>query len=78
MALAAAKDKAEQTAKALGIQLGRIISVNEAPSGHMWSNGYFPQAEQSFARGAGGTSIGGVLQPLSLDITIGFELAKTV
>jgi uncharacterized protein len=76
MALAAAKDKAAQTAKALGIELGRVISVSEAPGGYMWTSNYYPQANE-ITRAPSGPTIGGVLQPLTLDITIGFELVKT-
>ena len=81
MALTAAKDKAAQTAKTLGIDLGRVVSVIEAPAGGMWSSPYFPQvANVALERGAPTPpiSIGGALQPLTLEITIGYELAKTV
>ena len=79
MALAAAKEKAAQTAKILSVQLGRIVSVSEAPAGHMWHNAYFPQRAEGIASPSDApVSIGGVLQPLSLDITIGFELGGTV
>src|SRR5262245_9425712 len=43
MALKAAKDKAAQTAKVLGIELGRIVTVAETPNGTMWGSQYFPQ-----------------------------------
>ncbi len=76
MALAAAKDKAAQTAKVLGIRVGRVVAVNEAPAGMMWSSHYFPN--DAGIRTTGSVSIGGALQPLTLDITIGFELAKDV
>ena len=76
LALKAAKDKAAQTAKTLGIELGRIVAVAEAPSGQMWGSAYFPQvANEAITRAAPGT-LGGVLQSLSLDVTIGFELGK--
>jgi len=77
MALTAAKDKAAQTAKALGIDLGRVVSVAEAPAGQMWGSQYFPNAAMSMDKAAPLVSIGGALQPLTLDITIGFELAKS-
>lgn len=80
MALAAAKDKAAQTANALGIQLGRVVSVGESPGGYMWNAGYFPQVSNVAARSDGASNapaIGGTLQPLTLDITISYELAKT-
>lgn len=76
MALKAAKEKAAQTAKVLGIELGRIVTVAETPNGTMWGSAYFPQvANEAVARPAAGT-LGGVLQSLTLDITIGFELSK--
>lgn len=76
LALKAAKEKAAQTAKALGIELGRIISVAEAPNGSMWSNAYFPQvANEAIARPSAGV-LGGPLQSLTLDVTIGYELSK--
>src|SRR5690606_29903875 len=42
MALAAAKAKAEQTAAALGVELGRVMSIAETPAGVMWHHTYFP------------------------------------
>lgn len=71
MAIAAAKAKAAQTAKDLDIPLGRVISVNERTGGEMWGNAYFPQ--NNSARTGG---IGGELQSLTLDVTIGYELVK--
>ena len=78
MALTAARQKAEQTANGLGIKLGRITSVAENAGGMMWSNAYFPQANamQAAPSPAGTADIGGALQPLTLDVTIGYELAK--
>lgn len=75
MALAAAKDKAKQTADALGIKLGRITSVGENQGGYMWSATYFPQVANSMATSNSGVALGGSLQPLTLDVTIGYELA---
>jgi len=76
MALAAAKDKAQQTASALGIKLGRITSVAENVGGQMWSNAYFPQAANVAQAQPSGSTLGGALQPLTLDVTIGYELAR--
>jgi uncharacterized protein len=78
MAIAAARDKAEQTAKALGIHLGRITAVSEAPAGVMWGNAYFPQVANMEMRNAGASMpvIGGTLQPLTLDVSISYELPK--
>lgn len=75
MALAAAKDKAHQTADGLGLKLGRVISVNETVGGAMWNQPYFPQSANTEVRAAG-VALGGTLQPLTLDVTIGYELAR--
>jgi uncharacterized protein len=76
MALTAAKEKAAQTAKTLGIELGRIVTVAEAPSGTMWGSAYFPQVANMAVERSSGNTLGGALQSLSLDVTIGFELAR--
>jgi uncharacterized protein YggE len=76
MALAAARDKAQQTASALGIKLGRISSVAEATGGAMWQNAYFPQANFVRSQATSEETVGGALQPLTLDVTIGYELAR--
>jgi uncharacterized protein len=78
MALAAAKDKAKQTADALGIKLGRVMSVAENQGGYMWNATYFPQYANAMETRNNATAVvlGGALQPLTLDVTIGFELAK--
>jgi uncharacterized protein YggE len=75
MALAAAKDKAKQTADALGVKLGRVLTVAENPAGAMWGNEYFP-SNAVVVRDAGG-ALGGALQSLTLDITVGYELASS-
>lgn len=74
-AIAAAKDKAEQTAKDLGIKLGRVVSVQENAGGYMWNQEYFPQAANVMQTQNAGVSLGGTLQPLTLEVTIGYELA---
>ena len=76
MALVAAKEKAQQTAGTLGIKLGRITSVAENVGGQMWSNAYFPQVSNMAAAQATSGTLGGALQPLTLDVTIGYELAR--
>lgn len=78
MALAAAKDKAKQTADALGIKLGRVMSVAENQGGMMWHATYFPQVANAMETRDTSSAVvlGGTLQPLTLDVTIGFELAK--
>jgi uncharacterized protein YggE len=78
MALAAAKDKAKQTADALGIKLGRVVSVAENQGGMMWHATYFPQVANSMetVNSSNPVVLGGSLQPLTLDVTIGYELAR--
>jgi uncharacterized protein YggE len=75
MALAAAKDKAKQTAGALEISLGRIVSVGENVGGAMWNQAYFPQ-NAAASESSSGTALGGTMQNLSLDVTIGYQLTK--
>jgi uncharacterized protein YggE len=81
MALKAAKEKAQSTAKALGIELGRVTAVAETPAGAMWSSHYFPnylanEAAQAPAAAQSAATLGGALQPLKLDVTVGYELSK--
>ncbi|HEY4059296.1 MAG TPA: SIMPL domain-containing protein [Kofleriaceae bacterium] len=76
MALTAAKEKAEQTAKSLDIKLGRITSVVENAGGYMWSQEYFPSNSVGFqGSSAPSSAIGGSLQPLTLNVSIAYELA---
>jgi uncharacterized protein YggE len=78
MALAAAKDKAKQTADALGIKLGRVVTVAENQGGMMWNATYFPRFENAMETRDTSSAVvlGGALQPLTLDVTVGYELAK--
>ena len=76
MALNAAKDKAKQTAGTLGIKLGRIVSVAENQGGYMWSQTYFPS--NAAATMDAHIALGGSLQPLTLDVTVGYELATEI
>jgi uncharacterized protein YggE len=79
MALTAAKDKAMQTASALDIKLGRIVNVGENAGGMMWTNAYFPKVANMMETNAPMTvsdALGGALQPLTLDVTIVYELAR--
>jgi len=75
-ALAAAKAKAEQTATALGIKLGRVVSVAENVGGYMWNNAYFPNSAQTMDAQATAIANGRALQPLTLDVSVGYEFAK--
>jgi uncharacterized protein YggE len=68
-ALAAAQIKAADTAAALGITLGAISGVAEAGQSYLFSNEYFPSA------GAGGGEIGGDLQPLTIEVTLKYDLS---
>jgi uncharacterized protein len=78
LALKAAKEKAAQTAKTLGIELGRIVNVAETPNGTMWGSAYFPQvANEAVTRSSAGV-LGGALQALTLDVTLGYELPKKI
>ena len=80
MALKAAKEKAELTAKTLGISLGGVTTVAEMPAGHMWHNAYFPSSVVNVSAEAAtqqvASVLGGASQTLTLDITVGFELVK--
>jgi len=81
MALKAAKEKAQITVKALGIELGRVTTVGEVSAGQMWDSQYFPnyianEAAQAPAA-TPNVTLGGALQPLTLHVTVGFELAKS-
>jgi len=78
MALTAAKEKAKQTADALGIHLGRVVSVAENPGGVMWQATYFPRVANAMEarNNAAAVALGGSLQPLTLDVTVGYELAR--
>jgi uncharacterized protein YggE len=75
-ALSAAKAKAEQTASALGIKLGRVVSVAENAGGYMWSNAYFPNSASTMNLQTSAVAIGGSLQPLTIDVSVGYELAS--
>jgi uncharacterized protein len=80
LALKAAKEKAQITTKALGIELGRVTAVAETPNGLMWSSHYFPNSVVNVSEqapvAAQAAALGGALQPLTLDVTVSFELAK--
>lgn len=71
MALEAARAKAEQMAKGLGIKLGRIVSVSEM--GSPWMQ---PANNQVVLNNFSANQIGGEFQTLSLDITVGYKLSS--
>jgi uncharacterized protein YggE len=74
-ALEAARDKAKQTAAALGIDLGRVTMVAEQSASHLWTRDYFPQVA-NVAEVMSTVGLGGVMQPLQLDITVTYELPE--
>ena len=83
MALRAAREKAELTAKTLGIELGRVTTVAEVPAGHMWRSAYFPNYVANVRESAPASAsvdqaavIGAASQTLTLDISISYELAR--
>ena len=50
----------------------------ENQGGYMWSAAYFPVANAAtFRDNSTAVALGGAMQPLTLDVTIGFELAKS-
>lgn len=78
MALLAARDKAQQSAKVLGIELGHVAAVAEDGQSYLYSNYYFPSpvanAMESDSRVV--ANIGGELQPLTLNVTVTYDLAR--
>jgi uncharacterized protein YggE len=78
LAVVAARAKAKQLTDAAGVKLGRIVSIGEAPTGAMWGSAYFPQVSNSVeVSNTSGGALGGSLQALTLDITLGYELAPS-
>jgi uncharacterized protein YggE len=77
-ALIAAKEKAAQTAKTLGIDLGRVSGVSEQGAGYLYTNTYFPQVANFKDVMSEGTvaHLGGEMQPLTLDITVTYDLPE--
>jgi uncharacterized protein YggE len=77
-ALVAARDKARQNASVLGIELGRVTGVAEQSNSYLYANAYFPRVANSVetAGAPSGPSIGGELQPLTLDVTVTYDLPE--
>src|SRR5262249_48842824 len=67
-ALAAAQAKAKDTASALGLSLGRITTVSDTSQSYLYSNEYCPSG------GGGGGGIGGETQPITVDVTLTYEI----
>jgi uncharacterized protein YggE len=73
MALQAARDKAKQTATALGIVLGTVTGVSEESSGYLYSNAYFPSNSSGSVNDSPAT-LAAEMQPLQLQISVTYEL----
>jgi hypothetical protein len=52
------------------------VSVSENAGGMMWNATYFPQANAAQADSAH-VALGGTMQPLTLEISIGYELDRS-
>ena len=75
LAVRAAREKAADLAQGLGLTLGRVISVAETPNGAMMGTPYAPQvAVNLVATQSSGDGLRGTLQPLTLEVSLGFEL----
>lgn len=82
LALAAAKAKAEQTASALGVKLGRIVAIEEQSDGGWGWNGRWgvevPNAanvaQVAVAAPSGGPTLAGDTQTITLTIGLRYEL----
>lgn len=77
-ALVAARTKAKQTADVLGIHLGRVAAVSEGSSSYLYANAYFPAARVANVTEAIDNSspvaLGAELQPLTIDVTVSYQL----
>ena len=75
-ALLAARDKAQQSATTLGFSLGRVVGVGEQSTSYLYSNAYFPRVAnvETAESSSSSATIGGELQPLTLDVTVTYEL----
>jgi hypothetical protein len=76
MAIAAAREKAEQMATGFGVKVARINLLNEAAAGNAW---YFDPAYANAAAAEGAAirdriSLSPQLQPLVLTVSVGYEL----
>jgi len=73
MAIAAARDKAEQMTRGFGVKIARITALNEASAGNGW---YFDPALANAVdtEAQRRVTLSPELQPLSLTITVGYEL----
>jgi uncharacterized protein YggE len=76
MAIAAARDKAKQTADAVGIKLGRVVSFTETSGGNPYAAMSNSVSNAVEVRNSGAT-LGGALEPLTLEVSIAYELATS-
>lgn len=75
MALEAARAKAEQMTSALGVSLAGVRTVAEAPTGYGWSgSGGYANAVEYLQPSHAAASMSPELQPLTLKVTITYEL----
>jgi uncharacterized protein YggE len=76
MAIAAARDKAEQMAKGFGLKVARINLVNEATAGNGWyfDPSYTNVSAAESAQVRERISLSPELQPLILTVNVGYEL----
>jgi uncharacterized protein YggE len=78
-ALLAAKAKAQQSATTLELDLGRVSGVSEGSQSYMYSNMYFPRVANSVdtLNDTVAAVLGGELQPLTLEVTVTYDLARS-
>lgn len=81
LALKAAKEKAAQTAAALGFKVGQVANVTENPNGQLWRNAYFaneraPQVAATMDA-SGLTGLGVETQELSVEVSVAFEIDRS-
>lgn len=79
LALAAAKAKAEQTASALGVKLGRITAISEGSGdgwgwNGRWDGGLANVAQTHVGAPSAGPTLSGDAQELTLTISLTYEL----
>lgn len=73
MALTAARAKAKQMTDALGIKLGRVISIAETRNDN---SAYYPSVTNTVITAPRSEVLEGTTQQLTLDVTLGFELVS--
>ena len=80
-AMAAAREKAKTTASALGVDLGRVLAFNEGNQSYLFANEYFRASATAEAqtkdRADWVTGIAAELQPLTIEVSVTYELPET-